>query len=87
MGPAKIDIEKLRASDFPGLDEAKFKEWQELQIRLMRRVKIVWNYAFPVLLVLYPIVKGKTISHGFFELDWTGMYFFLVLLFGLGNAI
>ena len=45
-------IGELMASDFPGIDEAKFNEWKALKIRRSRERRIVFYIGVGILLVL-----------------------------------
>jgi Flp pilus assembly protein TadB len=45
-------IKKLAASDFPGIDEAKFNEWKTLKIKKNREQRIVFYIGAGILLVL-----------------------------------
>jgi hypothetical protein len=37
-----MDIQRLTASDFPGIDERKFNEWKPLQIKANRILRWAW---------------------------------------------
>ena len=37
-----MNIKELTASDFPGIDEAKFNEWKALKIKKNRERRIVF---------------------------------------------
>jgi Flp pilus assembly protein TadB len=45
-------IGELMASDFPGIDEAKFNEWKALKIKRNRERRIVFYIGIGILLVL-----------------------------------
>ncbi len=46
-----MNIKKLAASDFPGIDEAKFNEWKALQIKTNREQRIVSYIAIGIWLI------------------------------------
>ena len=45
-------IGDLTASDFPGIDEAKFNEWKALKIKKNRERRIVFYIGVGILLIL-----------------------------------
>ena len=47
-----MNIKELTASDFPGIDEAKFNEWKALKIKRNREQRIVLYMAVGILLIL-----------------------------------
>jgi cbb3-type cytochrome oxidase subunit 3 len=47
-----IKIKDLTASDFPGIDEAKFNEWKALKIKRNREQRIVFYIGVGILLIL-----------------------------------
>ena len=47
-----MNINKLTASDFPGIDEAKFNEWKALKIKRSREQTIVFYIGVGILLIL-----------------------------------
>lgn len=47
-----VKIGDLRASDFPGIDEAKFNEWKALRIKRNRERRIVFYVGVGILLIL-----------------------------------
>ena len=47
-----MDIKELSASDFPGIDEAKFNEWKALKIIQNRERRIVFYIGVGILLVM-----------------------------------
>jgi len=55
-----MKIKKLTASDFPGIDEAKFNEWKALKIKRNREQRIVFYIGVGILLIL-SILTGKPI--------------------------
>ncbi len=48
----KVKIGDLIASDFPGIDEAKFNEWKALKIKKNRKRRIVAYIGVGILLIL-----------------------------------
>ena len=46
------DLKKLTASDFPGIDEAKFNEWKALKIKRNREQRIVFYIGVGIFLIL-----------------------------------
>jgi len=46
-----MNIEELTASDFPGIDEAKFNEWKALKIKRSRTWRIVCYIAAGIFLI------------------------------------
>lgn len=53
-----VRIEDLAASDFPGIDEAKFNEWKALKIKKEREQRIVLSIGVGILLIL-TVLTGK----------------------------
>ncbi len=47
-----MNVKNLTASDFPGLDEAKFNEWKALKIRRNREQRIAFYIGAGILLIL-----------------------------------
>ena len=47
-----VRIEDLIASDFPGIDEAKFNEWKALKIKRKRLRRIVYYIGAGIFLIL-----------------------------------
>jgi predicted membrane channel-forming protein YqfA (hemolysin III family) len=47
-----IKIKDLTASDFPGIDEAKFNEWKALKIKRNREQRIPFYIGVGILLIL-----------------------------------
>ena len=47
-----MNIEELTASDFPGIDEAKFNEWKALKIKRKRLRRIVYYIGAGIFLIL-----------------------------------
>ncbi len=47
-----VKIRDLTASDFPGIDEAKFIEWKALRIKRNREQRIVFYVGIGILLIL-----------------------------------
>ena len=47
-----VKIGDLTASDFPGIDEAKFNEWKALKIEKNREWRIVFYIGVGILLIL-----------------------------------
>jgi len=47
-----IRVEDLTASDFPGIDEARFNEWKALKIKRKREQRIVLYIGVGILLIL-----------------------------------
>jgi len=47
-----MDVKNLTASDFPGIDEAKFNEWKALKIKRNREQRIVFYIGVGILLIL-----------------------------------
>jgi len=47
-----VKIGELTASDFPGIDEAKFNEWKALKIKKNREQTIVFYIGAGILLIL-----------------------------------
>jgi len=47
-----MNINELTASDFPGIDEAKFNEWKALKIKRNREQRIVFYIGVGILLIL-----------------------------------
>ena len=47
-----IKIKDLTASDFPGIDEAKFNEWKALKIKRNREQRVVFYIGVGILLIL-----------------------------------
>lgn len=48
----RIKIRDLKASDFPGIDEAKFNEWKALKLKKDRERKIIFNVGVGILVIL-----------------------------------
>jgi len=76
-----MNVEKLRASDFPGIDEAKFNEWKALRLKEERWQRIVGYIALPLFLVLYEIVKSRKWTWQGWDVDWLQVYMIFVLIF------
>ncbi len=55
-----MSIEELTASDFPGIDEAKFNEWKALKIKKKREQRIVFSIGVGILLIL-SVLTGEPI--------------------------
>ena len=55
-----IKIKNLTASDFPGIDEAKFNEWKALQIKTNREQRIV-SYTAIGIWFIWTILTTKPI--------------------------
>jgi len=59
-----MNIKKLTASDFPGIDEAKFNEWKTLQIKTDSEQRIVSYIAIGIWFIwtllttksIYPLI-------------------------------
>jgi len=47
-----VEIGDLTASDFPGIDEAKFNKWKALKIKRNREQRIVFYIGAGILLIL-----------------------------------
>jgi Flp pilus assembly protein TadB len=47
-----VKIGDLMASDFPGIDEAKFNEWKALKVKKNRDRRIVFYIGVGILLIL-----------------------------------
>lgn len=47
-----MNVKNLTASDFPGIDEAKFNEWKALKIKRNREQRIVFYIGVGILLIL-----------------------------------
>ena len=47
-----MNVKNLSASDFPGIDEAKFNEWKTLKIKRNREQRIVFYIGVGILLIL-----------------------------------
>jgi hypothetical protein len=47
-----VKIKELTASDFPGIDEAKFNEWKALKIKKNRERRIAFYIGVGILLIL-----------------------------------
>jgi Flp pilus assembly protein TadB len=47
-----VKIGDLTASDFPGIDEAKFNEWKALKIKRNREQRVVFYIGVGILLIL-----------------------------------
>ena len=47
-----MDVKNLTASDFRGIDEAKFNEWKALKIKRNREQRIVFYIGVGILLIL-----------------------------------
>jgi Flp pilus assembly protein TadB len=58
-----VNIEELRASDFPGIDEAKFNEWKGLKIKRNREQRIVffWGVGILFILLILSLLTAKPI--------------------------
>jgi len=72
-------IENLTASDFPGIDEAKFNEWKALKLKDNRRKRIASYLSFPIALILFLIAKSNVWTwqkRG--EVPWDMAYWILV---------
>ncbi len=55
----KVNVEDLSASDFPGIDEAKFNEWKALKVKKDRERRIVL-YIWIGSLVILGVVSALT---------------------------
>jgi len=55
-----MNIKELSASDFPGIDEAKFNEWKALKIKRNREQRIILYIGVGILLIL-SILTAKPI--------------------------
>lgn len=53
-----LDIRTLTASDFPGIDGAKFNEWKALHIRLNREHQIIWYIAGGIWFISTLLIAG-----------------------------
>lgn len=47
-----MNVKNLTAYDFPGIDEAKFNEWEALKIKRNREQRIVFYIGVGILLIL-----------------------------------
>ena len=47
-----VPLKDLNASDFPGIDEAKFNEWKALRLKMSRERRIVFYIGVGILIVL-----------------------------------
>jgi ABC-type tungstate transport system permease subunit len=54
-----LDIKKLTASDFPGIDEAKFNEWKALKIKRNREHQIIWYIAIGIGFISGLLIAGR----------------------------
>lgn len=73
-----LDIKKLTASDFPGIDEAKFNEWKALKIKKNREQSIVFYIGAGILIIL-SVVSVLTAKSIFPLIFWV---FFIFVIFG-----
>ncbi len=56
-----VKIGDLTASDFPGIDEAKFNEWKALKIKKNRERRIVFyiGIGISLILIILSVLTGK----------------------------
>jgi len=47
-----MNVKNLTASDFPGIDEAKYNEWKALKIKRNREQRIAFCFGVGILLIL-----------------------------------
>ncbi len=71
-----VKIGDLNASDFPGIDEAKFNEWKALKIKRDREQRTVLSIGVGILLIL-SVVSVLTAKP----------YFLLILLVFLADDL
>lgn len=58
-------INKLSASDFPGIDEAKFNEWKVIKLKDIQRGRIIsWYISFPTGFIFVLIAKSNLWAWG-----------------------
>jgi hypothetical protein len=69
-----LDIKKLTASDFPGIDEAKFNEWKALNIRANREHQIIWYIAIGIWFISVFLISGPYPS--------IALFIFLIMEYG-----
>jgi uncharacterized membrane protein YbhN (UPF0104 family) len=53
------NIKRLTASDFRGIDEAKFNEWKTLQIRMSREQRIVMFSALGIWFIYVALTEHR----------------------------
>src|SRR5512143_3615618 len=81
-----MNIGKLVASDFPGIDKAKFNEWKALHLEFTRRLRIVSYFALPIGLILYPIIRGKEWTLRGIIIDWSAVLLVIGSIFIVGSG-
>ncbi len=83
----KVKFKDLTASDFPGIDEAKFNEWKALGLRNKRRARIAAWASLPTALILSLIARSREWTWQGWDVDWLQVYLMLciaVFVFGYG---
>lgn len=70
-----VQIGDLSASDFPGIDEAKFDEWKALKIKKNREQRIVLSIGVGILLIL-SVLTAKPL----FLLIYAGLFMSMFII-------
>jgi hypothetical protein len=73
-----VKIEDLTASDFPGIDEAKFNEWKALKLKKNREQRIVFYIGAGILLILS--VVSLLIAKPIFLLIYVSLFMSLFII-------
>lgn len=82
-----MKIDELSASDFPGIDGAKFNEWKALRLKNKRRAWIAGGASLPIALILRLIARSKEWTWQGWEVDWLQVYLLLcIAVFVFGNG-
>lgn len=53
-----MNIKELKASDFPGIDEAKFEEWKAIQLKANRDIWVALAVMVGGFLIGVPLIGG-----------------------------
>jgi hypothetical protein len=70
-----VKIGDLAASDFPGLDEAKFNEWKALKLKDVRRRWKAFYFSFPIALICLLIAKSDVLRwQRRYDIPWEYSY-------------
>lgn len=73
-----VKIGDLTASDFPGIDEAKFNEWKALKLKKNREQRIVFYIGAGILLILS--VVSLLIAKPIFLLIYVSLFMSLFII-------
>jgi hypothetical protein len=78
-GECPQERRELSASDFPGIDEAKFNEWKALGLRNKRRARIAAWASLPIAFILRLIARSREWTWQGWDVDWLQVYLLLCI--------